>query len=92
MSRWTGKAGFWCSDWFLGLVVSVAILVLQDSGPWRSLELATYDMALRQTERVPSDRIAVIAIDQHSLDNLGRWPWSREVLAEMIDKLAASGA
>src|SRR5690606_9786057 len=42
--------------------------------------------------RTPSDKIAIIAIDQPSLVNIGRWPWSREVHAEMIDKLSAARA
>jgi CHASE2 domain-containing sensor protein len=40
----------------------------------------------------PADKIAVIAIDKQSIDNLGRWPWSREVHAKMIDGLAAAKA
>jgi CHASE2 domain-containing sensor protein len=42
--------------------------------------------------RTPSDKIAVIAIDKPSLDNIGRWPWSREIMADMVDKLAAAKA
>ena len=38
-----------------------------------------------------SAHIAIIAIDDQSIANIGRWPWSREVHAEMIDKLAAAG-
>lgn len=48
-----------------------------------------YDLAV---DRNPSDKIAVIAIDKTSLDNIGRWPWSREVQADMIDKLVAAKA
>jgi CHASE2 domain-containing sensor protein len=40
----------------------------------------------------PSDKVAVIAIDKQSLDNIGRWPWSREIMADMVDKLAAAKA
>jgi CHASE2 domain-containing sensor protein len=42
--------------------------------------------------RAPSDKVAVIAIDKASLDNIGRWPWSREIMADMVDKLAAAKA
>ena len=85
-------ANFWRSDGFLGLIVCLVMLIAGSSGPLRSLELAAYDLALRQSARSPSDRVAVIAIDQHSIDNIGRWPWSREVLADLIDKLTAGGA
>src|SRR5258708_25890168 len=44
------------------------------------------------TSKTPSDKIAVIAIDEQSISNIGRWPWPREVQALLIDKLAASKA
>ena len=36
----------------------------------------------------PSERIVVIAIDEKSVNKLGRWPWSRKVIASLIDKLS----
>ncbi|MDD4962842.1 MAG: adenylate/guanylate cyclase domain-containing protein [Gallionella sp.] len=36
--------------------------------------------------------VRVIAIDDESLGKLGQWPWSRTVLAQMIDQLTAMGA
>ena len=56
------------------------------------MERKAYDIAVGMTSRAPSDKIAIIAIDQPSLVNIGRWPWSREVHAEMIDKLSAAKA
>lgn len=86
------KADFWKRDWFLGLLVTLAMLVWAGSEFNQSLERKAYDIAVGMTERAPSDKIAIIAIDQPSLVNIGRWPWSREVHAEMIDKLAAAKA
>ena len=43
-------------------------------------------MGVRATTRAPSDRIAVIAIDDTSIANIGRWPWSRDVHARMTDE------
>ncbi len=37
-------------------------------------------------------RIALIAIDDASLGQIGRWPWPRRVHAELISKLSAAGA
>jgi serine/threonine-protein kinase len=87
------KSGFWKSDWFLGAIVVVAVLLfsrLSDAIP--SLERAAYDFGVRATARTPSDRIAVIAIDDTSIANIGRWPWSREVHARMTDLLAGARA
>ncbi len=36
--------------------------------------------------------IAVIAIDDQSIANIGRWPWPRDIQARMIDILAAAHA
>jgi len=51
-----------------------------------------YDLGVRVSSRLPSDRIAVIAIDDVSIANIGRWPWSRDVHAKLIDGLAAAKA
>jgi serine/threonine-protein kinase len=86
------KSGFWKTDWFLGLVVVVLMLFAGNSDLLQSLERKAYDMGVQATSRAPSDRIAVIAIDDTSIGNIGRWPWSREVLANMTDKLSDAKA
>ncbi len=35
----------------------------------------------------PSDRVIVVAIDEKSVNELGRWPWNRGVMAELIRRL-----
>jgi serine/threonine-protein kinase len=86
------KADFWKSDWFFGVVVSVFMLILGNGELLQGLERKAYDMGVAATARAPSDKVAVIAIDKPSLDNIGRWPWSREIMADMVDKLAAAKA
>src|SRR5688572_2617382 len=86
-------SSFWKADWFLGVAIVLVIALfnrLNDLIP--SLERKAYDLGVTATSRVPSDKIAIIAIDAESLDKIGRWPWSREVLARMTDLLAASKA
>src|SRR5262245_39242572 len=87
------KFDFWKSDWFLGVLVVIAIALfnrLSDLIP--SLERKAYDLGVTATARTPSDKIAVIAIDDQSLANIGRWPWSRDVLSKMTDKLTEAKA
>jgi eukaryotic-like serine/threonine-protein kinase len=83
---------FWKKDWFAGLVVTVVFLFLTNSQLIEKLEFANYDFAMNQLDREPQQNIAVIAIDDQSIDNLGRWPWPRSLQAEMIEKLAQGGA
>lgn len=87
------RGQFWRSDWFVGVLVVVAVLVLQLSTDVISLlERRFYDHASTATARQPSDRVAIIAIDDYSIGNIGQWPWRRDVHAELIDKLAAGKA
>ncbi len=86
------KSGFWMTDWFLGLVVVVLMFVASGSDLLQSLERKAYDMGVQASSRTPSDKIAVIAIDDTSIANIGRWPWSREVHARMADLLAGAKA
>lgn len=57
-----------------------------------TLERRYYDFASTSTSRQPSDHIAVIAIDDQSIANIGRWPWSRDIHAKLIDQLARAKA
>ena len=86
------KSGFWKTDWFFGLVVALVLLLGSNSDLLQSLERKAYDMGVMSSSRAPLDRIAVIAIDDASIANLGRWPWSREIHAKMTDILAGSKA
>ena len=84
---------FWKSDWFLGVaVVIVVALFNRVSDLIPSLERKAYDLGVVATSRAPSDKIAIIAIDAESLDKIGRWPWSRDVLSKMTDTLTAAKA
>ena len=84
------KSGFWRADWFLGVIVTLLMLVASGSSLIQSLERKAYDIGVQSSSRSPSERIAVIAIDDQSIANLGRWPWSRERHAKMTDLLVAA--
>lgn len=90
----SSKSGsFWRADWVAGVAIVVAVIVLNAATDFiGTLERRFYDVASTSTSRQPSDRIAVIAIDDQSIANLGRWPWSRDIHAKLIDKLAAAKA
>ena len=40
----------------------------------------------------PGPEVVVVAIDNRAVKEIGRWPWSREVTAQLIDNLSAYGA
>ncbi|MCP4877637.1 MAG: CHASE2 domain-containing protein [Gammaproteobacteria bacterium] len=86
------KSRFWSSDWFAGLLITLVVVILSGSAPFQSLERSFYDWGVRSTDRLPSDKIVVIAIDDESINNIGRWPWPRDLHAELINRLSEGGA
>ena len=60
------------------------------------LDYLIYDLRLRAEARTPEldPRIVIVDIDEKSLREVGRWPWSRDVVAnllvELTDKLGAA--
>ena len=87
------KTAFWKADWFFGLVIAIALFgFARVSGFIPGLERWAYDLGVKMTSKSPSDKIAVIAIDEQSVANIGRWPWPREVQAKLIDQLTAAKA
>ncbi len=86
------KAGFWKADWFLGVAVTLIMLALSGTDLIQGLERKAYDLGVQASSRTPSDRVAVIAVDDQSIANLGRWPWSRDLHARMTDLLAGAQA
>jgi len=86
------KKGLFSRDWFIGLLITVLVIFLGWIGIFSSLERSAYDFGVRSSDRTPSDRIAVIAIDDVSIANLGRWPWPRDIHAKMHEILKKGGA
>lgn len=57
------------------------------------LELKTLDVRFKvRGKRDPGPEVAIIAIDDKSIEKIGRWPWSRSVHAKMVDILSEGGA
>jgi CHASE2 domain-containing sensor protein/predicted Ser/Thr protein kinase len=78
--------------WGLGFVaVFAALAFVVFANGARSLERALYDVGVQLRSETPSDRVAIIAIDDESIANLGRWPWPRNLHASMIDRLSEAG-
>lgn len=56
--------------------------------------LFAFDIYQRADPRAtPADPpVLIVDIDQHSLNELGQWPWPRTVVAQMLDHLREAGA
>ena len=86
------KISIFKADWFIGLLIVLFFWFSSNTDLMQSLERKAYDLGMLATVRTPSDKVAVIAIDDQSIANLGRWPWPRSLQADMLDLLAASHA
>lgn len=51
-----------------------------------------FDIGQRIVKTSPPDDVIIIAIDQDSLSQIGRWPWSRKVHAELLQHLKTEQA
>lgn len=76
----------------LGLMLTLLMLLplILDNRPvlLERFESDLYDLRLRQfLEEEQDPRIVIIDIDEASLAEQGRWPWSRNILAEMLNRL-----
>lgn len=62
---------------------------------YQRMELFAYNLRLQahlpDTDE-PDRRVVIVDIDEASLREVGRWPWSRHRIAELIDRLVDAGA
>ena len=86
------KLAWWRSDWLLAVAITLGLAVVSWGGLLQGLERQAYDVGLRASGRTPSERVAVIAIDDVSIANIGRWPWPRDRHAQLIEILARAKA
>ena len=72
-------------------LLGFALLLVYTNWFWRWDQLL-YDEYLRLLPRAPLDDIIIVAIDEQSLAQFGRWPWSRRIHGELVNKLTEAGA
>ena len=79
--------------WRIALLAA-ALAVVPHLGGWlRPVEEIATDWMMRARGPQPPDpRVVVVALDAPSLREFGRWPWRRNRIAELIDRLKADGA
>ena len=80
---------------FIGLLIVAGLTILRasDPQPLKLARAATFDeyqrIAPRAFENMP---VRVIDIDEASLRELGQWPWPRDRMAALVDRLSEMGA
>lgn len=86
------KQGFWRRDSFAGIAITILIIGLSLLGVFTPLERSAYDAGISASSHIANPQIAIIAIDDASLQQLGAWPWPRSTHARLNNTLSQSGA
>jgi PAS domain S-box-containing protein len=75
-------------EWWLVSLALMALTALACWGHWTwHLDHAVYDAALSTWARPAPKDIVIVAIDDASLQAIGRWPWKRAVHAQVLTQI-----
>ncbi len=69
----------------------LALLLAASGWLWRWDQLL-YDLQIDLWSKPPAADIVIVAVDEQSLADFGRWPWPRGIHAQLIDILSQAGA
>ncbi len=74
--------------WLPGAVAAAVSVGMWQLGAWQPLEQSGYNTLFRVRPQLDWDkRIAVIAIDENSLEAYGQFPWSRDRYVQLLQSL-----
>ncbi len=77
------------------VVMTLAAVALTIARPplLNRLDNDLYDALTRSAGREPpGGRVVIVDIDEQSLADVGQWPWPRDVVARLIERIRAGGA
>ena len=75
---------------FTGLTLALIVVLIVLSGVLIRFDNLYYDLGLYLTFKPAPADILIVAIDEASLNKIGRWPWSRTIHADLLNKLATA--
>ena len=76
------------------VLISALALRIIDPNPIARLRLLAFDVyqQIAPREYDPQLPVRIVDIDEESLKRIGQWPWPRNILAEIVQKLQGLGA
>ncbi len=85
-------------DWLLGAAIGLFLTLFLAACAWfeapftESLEYKLYDLRLKSSSKDDlSEQILLVAIDDPSIGQIGRWPWPRATQGELLRRVGAGG-
>jgi len=77
----------------IGITLLFSFLMWIKFQPAELLEDRLYDYRFKiRGSLKPSDSIVIAAVDEKSIGRFGRWPWSRDKIAQLVKRLSEAGA
>jgi adenylate cyclase len=77
----------------LGAAAVVVLLSVVRPDAIAQLDRRAYDELQRRTARPPATgRVSIVAVDEKSIAEIGQWPWRRDVVAQLVERLRDLGA
>lgn len=86
VSGWPGREAL-----RVALLLAMIALLVTGSGLLVRVDHLVFDTGQRLNWRRTAPDVLIVAIDQDSLERLGRWPWPRERHARVLDIVCAAG-
>ena len=78
----------------IGIALLILIVILRFFDPpfIRILNLKTLDLFFQHRGvQSTGKQVVIVAVDEKSIADKGRWPWSRSIMAKLVDKLTQYG-
>jgi len=72
----------------LTIIIVTLLLQINKIEPFESFSLRFNDVNFNLQKKEPSEEIVFVAVDEPSVNEFGRWPWDRDVLAKGVDALS----
>ena len=82
------------THWTVTFITALVMFVFHynDSSVVETARLKQFDILQSTDQPILSQDIAVVTIDEASIEMYGQWPWKRDVLADIVWRLREAGA
>ena len=82
------------THWALAFITAALLIFAHydDSTVVQTIRLKQFDLLQQTDTPIPSQDIAILELDEATIEKYGQWPWKRTVLADIVVKLREAGA
>jgi CHASE2 domain-containing sensor protein len=74
------------------LILLVLTVLIHTTGIFSRVDNLLYDIGQKLHHQVAPADVIIVAVDEDSLSRIGRWPWSRKIHADLVNRLKQEGA